>query len=158
LLTYCDRVEKYRPNILEDIVGNQDTIERLKVIARDGNCPHIIISVSLLFLQVELMPITSQGMPGIGKTTSIHCLAHQLLGDAYKEGVLELNASDERYFDIPIFLVALLTRHRGIDVVRNKIKTFAQKKVTLPPGRHKIIILDEADRYVPCSPRRLDLN
>lgn len=39
----------------------------------------------------------AQGMPGIGKTTSIHCLAHQLLGDAYKEGVLELNASDERY-------------------------------------------------------------
>ena len=37
---------------------------------------------------------------------------------------------------------------RGIDVVRNKIKTFAQKKVTLPPGRHKIIILDEADRLV----------
>ncbi len=36
-------------------------------------------------------------MPGIGKTTSIHCLAHALLGDSYKEGVLELNASDERY-------------------------------------------------------------
>ena len=33
----------------------------------------------------------------------------------------------------------------GIDVVRNKIKTFAQKKVSLPKGRHKIIILDEAD-------------
>jgi len=106
-------VEKYRPQVLDDIVGNQETIERLKVTAKDGNCPHVIIS----------------GMPGIGKTTSIHCLAHQLLGDAYKEGVLELNASDER----------------GIDVVRNKIKSFAQKKVTLPPGRHKIIILDEAD-------------
>ncbi|KAG5219862.1 replication factor [Salix suchowensis] len=107
------RVEKYRPQILDDVVGNTETVERLKVIAKDGNCPHIIIS----------------GLPGIGKTTSIHCLAHQLLGDAYKEGVLELNASDER----------------GIDVVRNKIKAFAQKKVTLPPGRHKIIILDEAD-------------
>lgn len=35
---------------------------------------------------------------------------------------------------------------RGLDVVRNKIKMFAQKKVTLPPGRHKIVILDEADR------------
>ena len=35
---------------------------------------------------------------------------------------------------------------RGIDVVRNKIKAFAQKKVTLPPGRHKVVILDEADR------------
>lgn len=32
--------------------------------------------------------------------------------------------------------------------MRNKIKSFAQKKVTLPPGRHKIVILDEADRCV----------
>lgn len=30
--------------------------------------------------------------------------------------------------------------------VRNKIKMFAQQKVTLPPGRQKVIILDEADR------------
>jgi replication factor C subunit 2/4 len=29
--------------------------------------------------------------------------------------------------------------------VRNKIKMFAQQKVTLPPGKHKIVILDEAD-------------
>lgn len=43
--------------------------------------------------------------------------------------MLELNASDDR----------------GIDVVRNKIKLFAQQKVTLPPGRQKIVILDEAD-------------
>ena len=41
--------------------------------------------------------------------------------------------------DVDMFL------YRGIDVVRNKIKMFAQKKVTLPKGRHKIIILDEAD-------------
>ena len=31
-------------------------------------------------------------------------------------------------------------------MVRNKIKMFAQKKATLAPGRHKIVILDEADR------------
>ena len=54
-----------------------------------------------------------------------------VLGPNYKEAVLELNASNER----------------GIDVVRNKIKMFAQQKVTLPKGRQKIIILDEADRY-----------
>ena len=61
-------------------MGNTETIERLKIIAKDGNMPHVIIS----------------GMPGIGKTTSILCLARQMLGDAYKEAVLELNASDER--------------------------------------------------------------
>ena len=37
-----------------------------------------------------------QGPPGIGKTTSILALAHELLGPNYREGVLELNASDDR--------------------------------------------------------------
>lgn len=40
----------------------------------------------------------------------------------------------------------LLSFPRGIDVVREKIKLFAQKKVTLPEGQHKLVILDEADR------------
>ncbi|KAH1926597.1 replication factor C subunit 4 [Aspergillus fumigatus] len=112
-------VEKYRPIFLDDIVGNTETIERLKIIAKDGNMPHVIIS----------------GMPGIGKTTSILCLARQLLGEAYKEAVLELNAS--------------------IDVVRSRIKGFAQKRVTLPPGRHKIVILDEADSMTPGAQQAL---
>lgn len=40
-------------------------------------------------------------------------------------------------------------------MVRNKIKTFAQKKVTLPPGRHKIVILDEADSMTPGAQQAL---
>jgi replication factor C subunit 2/4 len=45
------------------------------------------------------------------------------------------------------FSVWSLHSHKdtGIDVVRNRIKAFAQKKVTLPSGRQKLIILDEAD-------------
>jgi DNA polymerase III delta prime subunit len=40
---------------LEDVVGNTETVERLKIIAQDGNMPHIIISVSLaaVFERVE---------------------------------------------------------------------------------------------------------
>ena len=58
------------------------------------------------------------------------CLARALLGkDVYRDAVLELNASDDR----------------TLEVVRNKIKLFAQKKVNLPANRHKIVILDEAD-------------
>jgi replication factor C subunit 2/4 len=107
-------VEKYRPVVLRDVVGNEDAVARLAVIAEEGNMPNLILS----------------GPPGIGKTTSVLALAHALLGPAlFRDAVLELNASDDR----------------GIDVVRSKIKMFAQKKVTLPPGRHKIVILDEAD-------------
>jgi DNA polymerase III delta prime subunit len=46
-----------------------------------------------------------------------------------------------------IFCTVSIDEISGIDVVRNRIKGFAQKKVTLPPGRHKLVILDEADRY-----------
>lgn len=42
-----------------------------------------------------------QGPPGTGKTTSILALAHELLGSNCKEGVLELNASDDRYSYCP---------------------------------------------------------
>ena len=88
-------------------------------------------------------------------------LAHELLGANYREAVLELNASDDRsgkclsffqHWAFHHFMVFFLSKSivfipsRGIDVVRNKIKMFAQKKVTLPSGSHKIVILDEADR------------
>ena len=69
------------------------------------------------------------GPPGTGKSSSVMCMARQMLGDCVKAGTLELNASDDR----------------GIDVVRDKIKQFAHQKVTVPAGMHKLIILDEAD-------------
>lgn len=66
------------------------------------------------------------GPPGVGKTSSVLCIVRELLEGQFKEATLELNASDER----------------GIDVVREQIKSFAQKKVALGAGKTKIIVLD----------------
>jgi len=54
-------------------------------------------------------------MPGIGKTTSIMALAHALLGDAFKEGVLELNASDERFGNMRFGLMVEVWMLYGIE-------------------------------------------
>jgi replication-associated recombination protein RarA len=36
-------VEKYRPRNLEDVVGNEETLVRLRAIAEDGNMPNLIL-------------------------------------------------------------------------------------------------------------------
>jgi replication factor C small subunit len=68
------------------------------------------------------------GPPGTGKTTAALCLAHDLYREGFREHLMELNASDER----------------GINVVRETVKTFARIK-SIGEIPFKILILDEAD-------------
>ncbi len=73
-------IEKYRPKLLDEVVGQDEIIERLKAYAKTKNVPHLIFA----------------GPAGTGKTTSALALAKELFGDTWKQNFIELNASDER--------------------------------------------------------------
>ncbi len=104
-------VETYRPEALDDVVGQDDITRQLKGYVEKGELPNLLFS----------------GGAGIGKTTSAVALAKEIYGDDWRDHFLELNASDDR----------------GIDVVRDRIKSFARS--SFGGYDHRIIFLDEAD-------------
>lgn len=75
--------EKYRPNKLNDIVGQDEIVERLKKYVQDKNLQHLMFT----------------GLHGTGKTTAALCLAKELFGDVWSGNFKELNASDKRGID-----------------------------------------------------------
>lgn len=125
-------VEKYRPRAISDVAHQHEVISTLQKAVKEGAG------------RGDLPHLLFYGPPGTGKTSTALALCRDLFGpQLFRSRVLELNASDER----------------GIKVVRDKIKNFAQVAVSTtlaqslqaPDGKSypcppfKVIVLDEAD-------------
>ena len=117
-------VEKYRPRTLDEVIGQEHIVERLKRYVDENSLPNIMFT----------------GTAGVGKTTCALALAKTLLGDYWQQNFLELNASDAR----------------GIDTVRNEIKSFCKLKAVGAPFR--IIFLDEVDNMTKDAQQALRYN
>ena len=92
----------------------------------------IIKRVEALTKTMNIPHLLFAGPAGIGKSTLALVIVKELFKSTWKDNYLELNASDER----------------GINVVREKVKSFARTK-SLGKVPFKVIFLDEADALTP---------
>lgn len=97
--------EKYRPDLLENYLGNESFLLSLKEWIDKNDFPNLLL----------------YGGPGTGKTTAAKLIVKNIKCDH-----IYINCSDEN----------------GIDVIRDKVKSFASAATFQPI---KVIIMDEAD-------------
>ncbi|KAF7370525.1 Replication factor C subunit 3 [Mycena sanguinolenta] len=109
---------------------NLPWVEKYRPVTLDDVVSHRDITSTIeKFIEKNRLPhLLFYGPPGTGKTSTILAVARRIYGSDYRKQILELNASDDR----------------GIDVVREQIKQFAETRTLFSKG-YKLIILDEAD-------------
>lgn len=77
-------IEKYRPSKLDEVIGQNEIIRRLKRYVKNKNLPHLLLS----------------GSAGTGKTCSVIAMAKELYGNEWQSNFMEINASDDRGIDV----------------------------------------------------------
>lgn len=111
-------IEKHRPTRMCNVKTDEEIQTEIVKMILKKDLPHIIL----------------EGPPGVGKTSSINCIAREIYKKYYSEMVLDMNASDDRGSSIQ-------------DSIENFRKAYVHideaDKDTTPT--FKMVILDEAD-------------
>ena len=97
--------EKYRPTKFEEVVGQDETIKRVKALTNSTNIPHLLFA----------------GPAGTGKSTLALIVVKDLFEDSWRENYLELNASDERGINIIREKVKNFARTKSVGNVPFKV-------------------------------------
>ena len=97
--------EKYRPKNFEEIVGQEDTIKRVRGLTNSLNIPHLLFA----------------GPAGTGKSTLAIVVVKELFKNNWRENYLELNASDERGISIVREKVKTFARTKSLGDIPFKI-------------------------------------
>jgi replication factor C small subunit len=71
-------IEKYRPTVFEEILGQDHVVTHLKNAALSGNVPHLLLT----------------GPAGTGKSVSVECLARLLYGERMEENLTTIQIAD----------------------------------------------------------------
>jgi replication factor C subunit 2/4 len=118
-------IEKYRPRTIQELILDEDIYSKVEQFIKNKEIPNLFIT----------------GIPGVGKTTTLKCIAKAFYGKHINNGFLEINASDDR----------------GSKLV-DEILNFCNRKLDLNDNdnnngiiysNHKIVFLDEADNLTP---------
>jgi replication factor C subunit 3/5 len=117
-------IEKYRPQILNDIVSHTHIINTLKIFINNRCLPHLLF----------------YGPPGCGKTSTIMALSKELYGKYNGTMVMELNASDDRGIEVVRDKIKKFVMSQNVYFGNN-----IQDRDNI----FKLVILDEIDAMTP---------